>query len=271
VNVSVTTVGGTSTQLVSYTYQPIPTVTSVVPNAGPLAGGNIVTITGTGFVTGATTVNFGTGTGTSVSVGSPTSLTATVPAGTGTVNVSVTTVGGTSAGLVSYAYDQIPTVTTVTPTTGPQAGAQPVTITGTGFVIGSTTVNFGANAGTAVMVSSSTTLTAVAPAGTGTVRVTVTTPGGTSTTGPNYAYVSGPFIFGVSPTSGPAAGGTSVTITGAGFLGATGVLFGLVGATFVVNSNTSITVTTPAELPSTVNVAVVVGPATSNTVPYTFM
>ena len=52
---------------------------------------------------------------------------------------------------------------------------------------------------------------------------------------------------GVSPASGPAAGGTSVTITGTLFSGATEVDFGSTKASkFVINSATQITATSPA-------------------------
>jgi hypothetical protein len=58
-----------------------------------------------------------------------------------------------------------------------------------------------------------------------------------------------PAISGFTPTTGAAAGGTSVTISGAGFTGATGVSFGTsssgsggkAAASFTVNSDTSIT------------------------------
>ena len=56
--------------------------------------------------------------------------------------------------------------------------------------------------------------------------------------------VAGPAVTGISPTSGPA--GTSVIITGSGFVGATAVRFGGVDASFVVNSATQITATVPA-------------------------
>ena len=73
-----------------------PTVSAVSPIAGPIAGGTVVTITGTNL-TGATAVKFGTATAT-FTVVSATSVTATAPAGTaGTVDVTVTTAGGTSA------------------------------------------------------------------------------------------------------------------------------------------------------------------------------
>ena len=64
-----TTAGGASTPLAdAYTYNAPPTVTSVSPNNGPPAGTNTVTVTGTGFVSGSTTVDFGTNAGTSVDV-----------------------------------------------------------------------------------------------------------------------------------------------------------------------------------------------------------
>ncbi|HSZ36652.1 MAG TPA: putative Ig domain-containing protein [Acidimicrobiales bacterium] len=81
-----------------------PTVTAVNPNHGPPAGGNTVTLTGTGFVSGSTTADFGSTAGTGVSVSSATSLTVVVPAGTGTVPVTVTTTSGGSSTPLANAY-----------------------------------------------------------------------------------------------------------------------------------------------------------------------
>ncbi len=54
----------------------------------------------------------------------------------------------------------------------------------------------------------------------------------------NFTYVAPPVISGLAPTSGLAAGGTSVVITGTGFSGATAVQFGgTTAASFVVNSD----------------------------------
>ena len=118
-----------------------PTVTGVNPNNGPQAGTNTVTVTGTGF-TGATAVDFGASNpGTSINVLSATSLTVTAPSGSGTVDVTVTTPNGTSSANAPsdhYTYNAPPTVTTVNPNNGPQAGTNTVTVTGTGFVSGST-------------------------------------------------------------------------------------------------------------------------------------
>ena len=57
---TVITPGGTSGPE-SYTYDPVPTLSTVTPTAGKAAGGTVVTLTGTGFRTGATAVTFGAG------------------------------------------------------------------------------------------------------------------------------------------------------------------------------------------------------------------
>lgn len=73
----------------------------------------------------------------------------------------------------------------------------------------------------------------------------------------------GPIVTGVSPNSGSPAGGTSVTITGAGFTGATAVNFGSApAANFTVNSDTQITTTSPAGA-GTVDVTVTTPVSTS--------
>lgn len=56
-----------------------------------------------------------------------------------------------------------------------------------------------------------------------------------------------PFIYSISPTSGPLAGGTTVVITGNNFNGVATVKFGGTNAaSFVINSPTQITAITPA-------------------------
>ena len=75
-----------------------PVVTGVSPASGLMAGGETVTVTGSGF-TNATKVSFGTVTTTNLTVASDTQLTVPSPAATtsGTVDVTVTTPAGTSA------------------------------------------------------------------------------------------------------------------------------------------------------------------------------
>jgi hypothetical protein len=80
---------------------PAPTLDSISPTGGSIAGGTEVTLTGTGFVNGAT-VLFGATGATSVTFNSSTSLTAfTPPQGAGTVSVTVTNPDAQSATLSS--------------------------------------------------------------------------------------------------------------------------------------------------------------------------
>src|SRR5205823_326952 len=123
-----------------------------------------------------------------------------------------------------------PTVTSVEPKAGPAAGGTSVTITGTKFP-GATAVKFGSTAATSFTVTSESSITATSPAGTGTVDVTVTAPSGTSATSEADRFTYGPTVTKVEPNVGPAAGGTSETITGTGFAGATAVEFDSTNAT----------------------------------------
>ena len=74
-----------------------------------------------------------------------------------------------------------PTITAISPSSGPASGGTTVTITGSNLT-GATAVDFGANGATNVTVVSSSQITATSSPGSGTVDVTVTTPGGTSAT-----------------------------------------------------------------------------------------
>ena len=250
-----------------------PTVSGVNPNSGPAAGGTLVTITGTGF-TGATAVEFGTNLSTDWTVVNDTTITADSPAGSGTADVTVVTPGGTSATSAAdrFTYTAAlaaPAVTGITPASGPAAGGTLVTITGSAFT-GATAVDFGTTPATNVKVVNSTTITANSPAGSGTADVTVVTPGGRSASlaADRFTYTvaaAAPAVTGINPSSGPAAGGTLVTITGTGFAGVTAVDFGTTAATDVVVVNgTTITAISPAGS-GAVDVTVVTPSGTSAT------
>lgn len=279
VNVTVTTCGGTSATSTSdqFTYISclLPTVTVVSPSTGSATGGTPVTLTGTNF-TGATAVHFGTALATSVLVVNDTTITCVSPAGTGTVHVTVTTPCGTSATSTvdqfTYGTLPAPTVTAINPTHGPQTGGTLVTITGTNFVSGTgLAVYMGATsyACTGVTFVSATTLTAVTPAHpVGTTTVGVKNPDGQQgfSSTPLYTYDPSavPTVTGVSPNSGPAGGGTAVTVAGTNLTGATLVSFGGTAATsVVVVSATSITCVSPAHASGLVDVTVTTPSGTS--------
>ncbi|HEY6284086.1 MAG TPA: IPT/TIG domain-containing protein, partial [Ktedonobacteraceae bacterium] len=89
---------------------------------------------------------------------------------------------------------------------------------------------------------------AVTPTPLPTAKPTPTaTPKPSPTATPKPSPTPSPTVSKISPSSGPAAGGTSVIITGTGFTGATGVSFGGTAARgFTVDSDTQITATSPA-------------------------
>ena len=146
---------------------PPPTVTKLGTTKGPSIGGTGVTITGTEFK-GVSAVRFGPNSASSYTVNGPTSITAVAPPGTsGNTYVTVTTPYGTSAeGTRSQFKYESPTVTEVSPNTGPIAGGTTVTVHGSGFALGAenTTLVFGSIDATGVECSSTSTCTAIAPA-----------------------------------------------------------------------------------------------------------
>ena len=234
--------------------------------SGPVAGGTSVVITGTAFVLTADDlptvdyVKFGSNNATSFVVNSATQITAIAPAGSaGVVSVTV----GDRVLSSAYTYVSLPTVSSLSPTTGPLGGTNTVVITGTNFVglSGAGAVTFGGTNATSYTVNSATQITAVAPAHVaGTVPVIVIAAGG-SVAKAGYIYVSSPpTVTSISPKGGVLTGATSVVITGTNFFGVSGasaVKFGSNNATsFVVNSSTQITAVAPAGTAGVVSILV---------------
>ena len=183
---------------------PTPKVTSVSPTSGPALGGTAITITGRYFQDGVS-VTIGGNAASDVVITSSTTLTATTPSGTPgaqDIVVSLGESGGTGAGLFTYTA-AAPTVTGISPSTGPVAGGTSVTITGTGFTSGATVTIGGASA-TGVIVNSSTSITATTPAGTaGAKNVSVSTGGGTGTGTGLFTFTSPPPDPGPNPGPNP--------------------------------------------------------------------
>ncbi|WP_353063325.1 IPT/TIG domain-containing protein [Tunturibacter psychrotolerans] len=258
VTVTVTNSGGQSGSLAgAFTYAAPPTVSGVSPNSGSTSGGTAVTVTGTNFASGSA-VKFGSAAATSVTVVNSTTITATTPAGSAGAATATVTVNGQSGNLASaFTYIVEPTVSSVSPNSGPVAGGTSVTITGTNFASGAT-VTFGSTAATAVTVVNSTTITATTPAGSaGATTVTVAVNGQSGSLASAFTYIGQPTLTSVSPNNGPASGGTAVTLTGTNFAAGATVKFGSTAATSVtVVSSTSITAATPAGSVGAVTVTV---------------
>ncbi|NGM51977.1 autotransporter domain-containing protein [Caulobacter sp. 602-2] len=260
VSVAVTTTGGTA--MSSFTYVAPPTVTSVTPNAGPLTSGTSVTLAGTNFLN-ASAVAFGGTPAVGFVVNGASQITAVAPGGSaGTVNVRVTTVGGTSATAVAnqYTYLAAPTISSLTPSSGPTGGGNSVNIAGTGLSNATLTVD-----GVTVTPNSTspTSVVFTTPAHVaGSVPVVVTTAGGSASS--SFNYVAAPTISSLSPAAGTTAGGTSVTISGTNLSGATLTVDGASVTPTSVNP-TSVVFTTPAHASGSIVVAVTTagGTATS--------
>ncbi|MFI7503532.1 IPT/TIG domain-containing protein [Streptomyces sp. NPDC049687] len=191
VGVTVTTPGGTSNP-VPFFYVGAPFKGSLGATSGPLAGGNTITLNGVGLST-ATSVSFGGVTATPTVI-SDAQLSVTVPAGlaAGPVGVSVTTAGGTNNGL-TYTYIEVPGITTVAPSSGPESGGTNVTITGTNLDTTDSVTFDGTPAPFAVV--NATTLSVVTPPGVaGAVDVVVSNPAGSDTAVGAFTYVAGPGI-----------------------------------------------------------------------------
>jgi large repetitive protein len=117
-----------------------------------------------------------------------------------------------------------------------------VTITGQNF-INVQSVSFGGVAATSFTVVNSNTIKATVGAGaSGEITVTSTTRGTASLSG--FTFIPAPVITSFTPTS--ATAGTTVTITGTDFTGATAVSFGNKPAPFTVVSSTTIMATVPS-------------------------
>ncbi|MEU0398151.1 IPT/TIG domain-containing protein [Streptomyces sp. NPDC006208] len=270
VNVTVVAASGTSNGI-AYTYVAPPVISSLSPGRGPTSGGNTVTLTGSNL-SAATAVRFDTSPAV-ITGNSPTQVAATAPAAPAApAEVTVTTAGGVSNPL-PYFYIPAPTISLLSPDKGRLSGGDSVTITGSNLTLTST-VRFGVTAATGVAVNSDTQVTANAPSGSGSVTVTVTTPGGTSTPGLGtayYTYLAAPAVGSLDPSSGPALGGTTVTVTGSGLTYTEEVRFGSVPVPFTAVSDTQIVAVAPGGVPGPVTVVVSTPAGTTSGIPYQYV
>lgn len=248
-----------------------PVPTEVVPSAGLVTGGTSVVIKGSGFMDGAK-VRFGTNDAVSVEYWSPTTLKAQTPPGQkGSVDVIVTNPGGVSgtlAGGFTYVEEGEtpvpPKIEQITPSKGPLTGGTPVEIKGSNFKSGAMVI-FGQTVVSESIVVSSSLITAKSPKASksGPVDVTVLNPDGMGTTlkdGFIYEQPSqpAPVLIGVAPSSGPAQGGTLVTVTGAYLLSGASYYLGEkpLGSLAYINQSLVTGITPPAD-PGTVDLTYV--------------
>ncbi|KAJ4454721.1 putative Light-harvesting LHII; alpha subunit B / Histone protein [Paratrimastix pyriformis] len=199
-----------------------PTLVAISPPEGPLAGGQTVTLVGTGIRAGAAATLAGKPC-TSVAVLLSGGLTCTAPAGDaiGLVDVTLTNSDLTTATLAAaYAYQgAAPTIQAVWPSSGPTSGSTALTLTGTGFRAG-VSVLLGSLPCTGLVVHNETTITCTSPPGSeAKVNVTVTNADRTSTALPlafEYTPVGSPVyppvLISISPATCRATSSLAATL-----------------------------------------------------------
>jgi hypothetical protein len=259
--------GSSSEPSIMFQYEetPLPKLSTISPSSGPMDGGTVVTLTGSGF-TGAEYVQFGEKYGIVLNVIDDSHLTVITPASPpGSVSVSIKNaqgVGGSLEPATMYQYDfPLPELASISPSSGTIAGGTLVTITGSGFT-GATDVKFGGKSATALHSINDTQLTVVTPLhSAGIVPLSVINParfGGSLGSATMFHYeIPVPKLTSISPSFGSIEGGTVVTITGSGFNGTKLVLFGEGSATDLKIVNDShLTIITPPHSPGSVPVSI---------------
>jgi hypothetical protein len=166
----------------------------------------------------------------------------------------------------------VPVVTSLSPAAGPIAGGNAVIIVGSNLTGASDVKVDGASvgspgAGFTVTDSTHITIASMPAHAAGTVDIQVVSSDAlpnVNTAGDNYTYHNVPAVTAVNPVSGPASGGTLVTITGSGFTGATSVTFGGTAvAGLSVVDDAHVVVNAPAHAAGLVNVQVTTPGGTS--------
>jgi hypothetical protein len=217
------------------------TVTSISPAAGSSSGSDLVTITGTGFLTGAL-VTLGFLPASSVVVGSDTSITCLTPLhANGTVDVTVRNPdggNGTLTGGFTFGSGVAVEIWAVIPETGSASGGESIGLIGDGFVAGAS-VYFGTDLAADVAVSGlGGIIVCTSPAhAAGTVDITVINPdGGGYVFQGGFTYGTDPVvIYYAEPSFGSTAGGDAITLIGRGFKAGGTIDFSLKGAALGVN------------------------------------
>lgn len=220
----VTNSGGANSASLTFTINPPPNIVSMSPASATAYGAAFtLTVTGTGFASGATVQWEGSALVTKVV--SATQLTASVPAsvigGAGAADILVVSGGVSSAVFQLPINPPPPAITTLSPTSAiATAVAFTLTVNGTGFMQSASVLWNGAPLSTTFAGESQ--LTAYVPASliatSGSASVTVNS-GGTTSGGVTFHINAAPAITTLSPASAVAgSAGFSLAVTGTGFV-----------------------------------------------------
>jgi hypothetical protein len=222
-DVSVSNFNGSDTLVRAVFYYEDLELLAVDPGAGPLAGGNEVTLTGRGLVE-ATMVTFGDAAAAVLEArGDHTGLTVTVPPGAtrGPVDVTVTNDNGTSVLRGGYVYfdpaDDALGVDGVAPASGPVEGGNTVFVAGAGFGA-DVEVTVAGRAVPCERLDEHVLRCTMPPGDLGPADLVVQSGGRSVEIPDGYTYYESLEILAVRPEAGAVAGGTFVALTGRGFV-----------------------------------------------------
>ncbi len=258
--------GGGSSEKRTFTIanNPVPTLATVVPAAGDRLGRLNVVLTGTNFINGVTSANFGAGIVVNQTViNSPTQLTADIlidaAAATGPRGVDVTNAapgGGTATKPNAFTVNNpLPVLSAITPTNAQQLQTLNIVLDGRGFIDGVSSVSMGngvtVNSQTVVsdsQITANITVTVSAATGARDVSVTNLPPGGGTSVLTNGFVIGNnpsPRIANVTPDGGRRLERLDVIIRGSNYVsGVTSVDFGqniTVNTPITVDSTTRLT------------------------------
>ncbi|HEX6883328.1 MAG TPA: IPT/TIG domain-containing protein [Planctomycetota bacterium] len=231
VDVRLETAGGSALLPRAYVYgSTLPTLDAVLPDHGPSAGGTLVELVGSNFASGqagASVVSFGGIPATGVTVLDDERLRCHAPAGApgSRVDVRVTNGNGSTLLVQGYRYHLRPTLTALEPGSGSALGGTQLLLHGSGFQGDGATghaVRVGGQLASELQVLDDTRLTCRCPPGTpGTVvDVALATSNGNALLSAAFRYAVPPELHALTPATGSPLGGTPVTLSGAGFAGA---------------------------------------------------
>ncbi|CAF0819146.1 unnamed protein product [Rotaria sp. Silwood1] len=247
----------------AYSSVSAPSITSISPTSG--TAGQTLTISGSNFINGQTSVTIGGATCTIISVSSS-SITCTVsssPAGNQPVIVYVSSVGNSNSNIqFQYALQ----VNSISPSRGSYGGGQLVNVSGDGFNTSSISVTICSQSCQSISIISNTQLTCITPSTTYSITdqscsFTVTV--GSVSQNTSYIYQASltANITSISPTRGGTGGGTTLTITGTNFPTSTNaVTVSIAGVSCSVQtiSSTSIACLTGSYSQTTIQAPVIV-------------
>ncbi len=230
-DVAVVNPNGTATCKGCFTYFQELSLDSLSPERGPVEGGTVLELKGAAFDNDLTVLVGGRASPQVLVVDGATAHAVAPPGGgPGPVDVVAFSKSGEGELRGGFTYFEAPRLDAVAPPFGPLAGGTPIALAGAGLSQATQVLVGGAAASASAPDGGSPAFATPPGASPGPVDVAVSTPDGSDTLPGGFVYLdpaaSALSVAAVEPRGGPAAGGNTAAIVGAGLAGTAQVLFG---------------------------------------------